>query len=103
MKQERINCIESSQEHLGWKILLHHFIKVCEIQSVIHSSVKYKNETGLGRGEMHFINFCQNDPVFPIYDVMLLEQLMALNLLASSMQISVTLLAERRRNKIMLL
>jgi len=40
-----------SQEHTGWNILFHHFIKVCEIEGVIHSSVKYKNDTDLGRGE----------------------------------------------------
>jgi hypothetical protein len=52
---------------------------------------------------MHFINFCQNDPIFPVCDVMLLEKVNALNLLASSLQISVTLLADRGGNKIILL
>lgn len=32
-----------SQEHTGWKIVLYHSIKVCEI----HSSVMYKKETYL--------------------------------------------------------
>jgi hypothetical protein len=50
----------------------------------------------------NFINFCQNDPIFPIYDVMLLEQVNSLNLLAYSLQISMTFLADRGRNIILL-
>lgn len=78
-------------------------LKVCETRSVLYSSVKYKNETDLRRGKKKCVNFCQNDPIFPIYDVMLLEQVIALNLLASSLQIPVALLADRGRNKIILL
>jgi hypothetical protein len=45
-------------------------------------------------------HFGQNGPIFSVYDLLLLEQVNALNLVAALLQVSETVLAERGRNKI---